>query len=348
MEKNTLTVSFHANESYMLGSGHIMRCVTLAEEMREKMNAKVSFVTNSGHPLLLGKNFTAYKISPKMSHKEIREIFTKIQPEVIIYDIPGLTQNYVAETALPQSLIVVFDYYNHNETLSRADMVFNFHHSEGIKKNIESKFFEGIEYAILRNEFHKYSASEKPNKDYYDVLITTGSSDPHGITKKILSFLLAYNQSQLMIHVVIGKHNRDRKDIYEQSKGSASRIKIYEKVANMAELMSRMDIAFVSGGVTLFETISMRIPTIVVCAHEYAFELASFLSEKKCAVNLGYYNDFNKKKLFDTIDELISSDKISKMRENLSSIRINGASKITSIIYDEVVNQPLIKKRIMR
>jgi spore coat polysaccharide biosynthesis predicted glycosyltransferase SpsG len=287
-------------------------------------------------------------MSLECSHKEIRDIFIKIRPEVIIYDIPDLTQSYVAKTALPQSLVVVFDYYNRNEILSRADMVFNFHHSEGMEKNIESKLFEGMEYAILRHEFYRYSVREKPNKEYYDVLITAGSSDPHGITRKILSLLLAYDQSQLMIHIVIGEHNRDKKDICELSKRSENRIKIYEKVTNMADLMSRMDFAFVSGGVTLFETISLQIPAIVVCAHEHAFELASFLSKKQCAVNLGYYNSFTKEKLFDTIDELTSSEKINEMRNNLSSIRINGAPKITGIIYNEVLKRPPHKKRITR
>jgi spore coat polysaccharide biosynthesis predicted glycosyltransferase SpsG len=348
MGKNTLNVSIHANEGYLLGRGHIMRCVTLAQEMQKEIDAEVSFVTNSDDPLLSRKKFTVYKTSPECSYQEIRNIFIKIHPEVIIYDIPDLTESYVAKTALPQSLVVVFDYYNRNEILSRPDMVFNFHHSEGIEKNIESKFFEGLEYAILRNEFHTYSVREKLNKGYYDVLITTGSSDPHGITKKILSLLLAYEQSQLMIHVIIGEHNRDKKAIYELSKRSEGRTKIYDKVTNMAELMSGMDFVVVSGGVTLFETISLRVPSIVVCAHEHAFELATFLSKKKCAVNLGYHNSFTKKNLFDTIDKLTSSEKINEMRDNLSSFRINGASQITGIIHNEVVNQVSNHKRIMR
>lgn len=339
MGKNILTVAFNTNESYKLGVGHIVRCVTLAKKMQEKNNVQICFVTNAEHPILSKEDFNINNVTAKLSCERIRDIFLKIRPDVIIYDIPDLTQQYVVETALPQSFIVILDYYNRNEKLTKADIVFNFHHSEGINRFIEAKFYEGMEYGILRDEFYRYYSSTKKNTNCFDILLTTGSTDLHGITKKILNTLVTYDHTGLVIHVVLGRHCRDKEDIYQLSSKSANRIEIYEGITNMAELMSGMDIAFVSGGVTLFEVVHMNIPTIVVCAHEYAFELASYLDKNNCAINLGYQDRITKQMVYEAIDKLILSDKLNVMKEKQATIEINGASRIADIIFTEVSNR---------
>lgn len=339
MGKDKLTVAFHTNASYTLGFGHIMRCIALAKAMKQKMNLNIHFVTNSENRSLIEEGFSIKMVSPEMSHKEIRYIFIGIHPDVIIYDIAYVSQEYISETSAPGAFIVVFDYLNRTGRLTAADLVFNFHHSAGIEQFIAARFFEGMEYAILRDEFYQQTYCPPNNKDYHNILLAFGNSDPLSITERILMALLTYTHSRLKLHVVLGEHYKDRNNIYDLSNNCGDSMEIHEGVDNMAQLMSQMDMAFVSGGVTLFEVVHMRVPAIIVCANEYAFELASYLEKNNCAINLGYYDRVTEKMVHKAMDEMIISNGLSIMKKNLSVIKLNGVSMIPDIILKEMTER---------
>ncbi|OGW47586.1 MAG: hypothetical protein A2Y66_03305 [Nitrospirae bacterium RBG_13_41_22] len=339
MGKNRLRILFHTNESYKLGRGHLIRCVTLAKKIQKEHKAQIYFVTNSDNPVLPNEGFIVKKVYRESACRKIRNTFIEIRPDAIIYDILNVSEEYVAKTAIPEALIVVFDYFDRTKKLTSADLVFNFHCSEGMRDFIEAKFYEGMEYGILREEFYRYRRNPKNKKKYYDVLLSFGDTDPHGITKNILSALLTYNRVPLVLHVVLGEKTRQKDKIFSLSKNGTNKTVIYERVKNMGELMSRMDIAFVSGGLTLFETIYMKIPTVVVCAHKYAYELANVLDKNNCALNLKYHYTVTKKLVDNAMNKLLFLDNLRIMRSKQSDIKINGANIISEILIRELTGR---------
>lgn len=320
------------------------RCLTLAKAMRQKQDARIYFVTDADNLNLPDEGFTIFPLSENSCCEKIRDVFQRIRPDIIIYDILNISEEYIRQTAVPGAMVVVFDYFLRSQKLSSADLVFNFHPSEGMEHFIDAKFFQGIEYAMLRDEFYRYPGCAKEKNDQCDVLLSFGSTDPLGITKKVLRILSEYSRTRLLLHVVLGQHFREIEDICSLVGKSGNSVELHKKVINMAELMSRMDIAIVSGGLTLFEAMQMRIPSVVVCAHEYAFELADFLDKSSCVLNLGYHDKVTKEMLSEAMDKLLSRDNLSLMRSRLSALRINGAQRISAILLKEISDRVSIFK----
>lgn len=336
MGKAGLKVVFHTYGGFKFGEGHIRRCCSLAREMRRRLNAQTCFVTNMG-ALVSQDGFALEKVTADASHLDIRLAIERQNPDIIIYDILDVTERYIADTKKKDVLTVVFDYYLRDSRLKSADLVFNFHNSVGIGNFIDAKFYEGMEFAILHEEFYKnpHDRHFHADKGRCNVFVSCGSSDPHGIAHKTLNFLTAYPGFPLTFHVVTGKNKQLAEDAAKLTRTGNHRLRIYENVEKVATLMSGMDMAIVAGGLTLYEAVHMRLPVIVVCAHEYAHELAEFLQEKSCAFNAGYHQDISQDILFSLFDRLLTNSELERIRAGQSGISINGVKKITDILISE-------------
>jgi len=342
MDKDRVKVLFHAYTGYQLGSGHLMRCLALSKKMKQRRGAQIYFATNYDGSLFARQEFITEIMPDDAPPQQLKAIVGKIKPDIIVYDIPNVTEEYVGGTRLARSLAVVFDYFNRTERLKSADMVFNFHKVGGISNFIEGAFFEGIEYAILRDEFYQQIQAEKSRKGHFDILLTFGNSDPFGITRKVLDLLINNDGAPVVFHVMLGENIKDRQYIYSLSERTG-RIKCYDNVS-VAELMSKMDLVFVPGGVTLYEALQMKLPSIIVCAHHFAFELAEYLSQNGLAVNAGYYNTIDKKLLTDTLNATLVPAKLDMLRTNMMKININGAEMITDIVFDAIKPKQSLKR----
>ena len=227
---------------------------------------------------------------------------------------------------------VVFDYYHLNTRLKSADIVFNFHCRPKIKEMIDAKFYEGVDYAILKEDFYTVLPKREKYTDLCNVLLSFGTVDYSDITGRVLDSLLKYESVDLILHIVLGSGYRHKDKIYELKKMREDRINIYEHIDSMAQLMAKMDIAFVGGGVTLFEAVQMNLPTLVVCAHPYGFELAQNLVNRKCVINLGIHDDFDKDMVFESLDKLLLTEQFKNMKSNLEAFNINGVDRISDIL----------------
>ncbi len=332
MAKNRLKVALHAFAGVKLGSGHLKRCLVLAEVIARR-DCTVNFVTNDYGKKLIGSNFPVVLVM-KQEYRVVKDNLNKLSADIIVYDIPGVNNSYIARTASPGAVKVVFDYYNRMSVLKEADFVFNFHRCPGIARYIKGNFFEGMEYALLNREFYQAWERKEVVSNSCNIMLSFGSTDPLDITSRVFASLLEYRGKNIFLHVVLGRGMRAKSRIENLARQVPGIFKIYKDVRNMAQLMAQMDLMIVSGGLTLFEAAQLRIPVMVICAHKYAFELADYLAKSGVAVNMGFHNTVNKALIWAALDRLLKDDGLRLMRKNFqrSGIFINGAKKIPDII----------------
>ena len=322
-----------ANEK--IGWGHLLRCSILAEELRSRWNAEIFFISNvSEHDIPKDMEVKGCLYPPKP--QIIKGILSQIIPNFIFYDYLELDESFLNSSKYAASKTIVFDYYKAGANLRSADFVFNFHIDNKMTNEVHGRFFQGMQYAILSNDFYVQSTpSSQTDEGFKDVkiLVTFGQTDPHGLAEKFLNSFLKIQDELKMpveIQVVLGK-NPLAKEIIEKF-GKLRTVNFLNEVENMATLMKSCDLTVVSGGVTLYEAAQLNRPSLVLCAHAYAFELASQMNSKGLVVNLGMHNDHTTESLSKSLLESIKIDRIRAMRKNLLNVSVCGRFLIPEIL----------------
>jgi UDP-2,4-diacetamido-2,4,6-trideoxy-beta-L-altropyranose hydrolase len=285
-------IMFRADGNSRIGSGHIMRCIAIADAAREKGVESV-FVTADDSPCNLIEshgyrlNVLGSKYDDMLSEtSSLRNVIEKERPECIIVD------SYFVNRAYFDTLIS-FDRRDYSFKIAYIDdlmaeaypchYLINYSIDNENKAIKYKKIYEdaglgcpelmiGTEYVPLREEFMNGILSSKENNIAHDgevrnILVLTGGSDVTHTALAILNYLNQHDMyKHIIFHFVIGALNKD-KGLIEELAGLMDNVVLHENVTNMSELMVNSDIAVSAGGTTLFELCTCSVPVIsYICA----------------------------------------------------------------------------------
>ena len=126
----------------------------------------------------------------------------------------------------------------------------------------------GTSFAFIRDEFHNYidkSYQRRLAPQIRNVMISLGGSDPNNITTQILKSLIVNGiPDNCEVNVVVGNSSRWYLDVVEVCRDIRCKCNVLRNVTDMADLMSRADIAIGAGGGTAWERCYMGLPSLVV------------------------------------------------------------------------------------
>ena len=126
------------------------------------------------------------------------------------------------------------------------------------------KTFAGMKYMPLRDLFQ--SIEETPKQ--YDLLITTGGTDPFHVSLKLLEEILSKKTfDEFSICVILGRFNEDEELIRElivkhNAKSPKTKITVLKNINNMKEIMCASKFAVSSGGTTVYELMACGVPFV--------------------------------------------------------------------------------------
>ena len=130
--------------------------------------------------------------------------------------------------------------------------------------NRDCELLLGPQYTLLREEFRvKREHLKKRNGSVEDILVFLGGADSENITGMVLDALVDLKRQDIQIEVVIGSNNLNRK-ILEIQCGNIENVTCNCRVTNMAELMNRADFAIGGSGTSTWERCAMSLPSLVV------------------------------------------------------------------------------------
>ena len=128
----------------------------------------------------------------------------------------------------------------------------------------EKGWYFGPEVYDLREEFRhaeRAGFNEKPRR----ILITFGGTDPSGLTGRVLDEIIDICPYPISVIAGIGMQNYKRlADRIAKLKFAGHKIDLLRNVPMMSDVIRTVDIAFSSGGRTLYELAHMAVPTIVM------------------------------------------------------------------------------------
>ncbi|MFC5735405.1 UDP-2,4-diacetamido-2,4,6-trideoxy-beta-L-altropyranose hydrolase [Cytobacillus gottheilii] len=316
-----MNIFFRVDASTTIGTGHIMRCLTLANFLKEN-GAKVTFICADlkGNMIehLKSKGFKVFTVADdlEVDAQCTISILKNIKVDLIIidhYQIDIIWERTVRK-AFPSIKIMVIDDLANRE--HDCDILldqnyqdnFQFRYDQLVPKACKKLLGPG--YLLLRPEFYKEEAARQSNL-ISSILIFYGGSDPTGETLKLVNALNQLEPSEIIIHVVVGLSN-PQKDIIKETcieKG----YKYHEQIDYLADLMAECDLAFGAGGVTMWERCYLGLPSIVTIVAENQRESTIATAEYGAIWNLGWYEGVKQTDLVDIIKRAIKCP--SKLKE---------------------------------
>jgi len=284
-------IYFRADGNSTIGMGHLMRCFSIANEMK---NEKVIFLcADEQSALIVYKNgfkslcLETEPFSELEAHKIVDIIKTSDEKNILIIDSYLVNDDYT-EIIHPHSVIVCMD-----------DIFAKYHEVDGIinynSYALEYPYEEdcelilGPEYLPLRKEFLDKNTVRSFNVQ--DILISAGGSDPFNISFKIAKYMINSEEFEdKNIHIICGKLNQNREKL-EKLALENTNIKIHIDVKNMSELMEECDLGVSAGGSTCYEMCAMGLPFVVFSFVDNQRLLAKDMGDRNAALYVGHLKE---------------------------------------------------------
>jgi UDP-2,4-diacetamido-2,4,6-trideoxy-beta-L-altropyranose hydrolase len=353
-----MNIVIRTDASIDIGTGHVMRCLTLAHALK-KFDNEISFVCrehqghyiariqDSGfkvHSLPATEMSTGWSISRdswlgvtwQEDAVQTQRIIRKIgKPDWLVIDHYCLDYRW-EEFILPhvEQIMVIDDLADrdHNcQILLDQNYLENMNNRYTGRVPHNCRMLLGPKYALLNPIYAELRKKVKARSGpVRRLLIFFGGSDKYDLTGKGLQAFLNLNRTDIEVDVVLGRNNPNFESIKELTK-ERTNICIHRDLPNLAELMVRADLALGASGSTTWERLCLGLPSLVVSFGEDQRPIASFLHEMKIITWIGHYDEVDLQCIENVLHKEIIQGLSSLWYENvLSLVDGQGAERIAT------------------
>lgn len=316
-----MNIVIRTDASIDIGTGHVMRCLTLAKQLK-RHGAEVTFICREGKGNLLsylhneGMDVISLPSIERKKHdiqwmqlnwkrdvEETKRVLDKIgyKVDLLIVDHYGIDYQWEKQLRSAAKFLMVID--DLADRRHDCDLLLDQNYYRNLSKRYKGlvpthcKQLLGPDYVLLREEF--LEAAHIPRKrigEIKNVFVFFGGTDPSGETVKVLQALKELSFTDVMVNVIVGESNPRRREIEERCY-KIPNVVFHCQVNNIAELMRQADIAIGAGGATTWERCFLGLPTITVAIAPNQLEATKLLHDEQVIVYIGE-------------SETVSSDKI--------------------------------------
>jgi UDP-2,4-diacetamido-2,4,6-trideoxy-beta-L-altropyranose hydrolase len=294
----SFTVLIRADASSTIGTGHVMRCLVLAEALKENGFEPV-FLTkplegNIDHKIA-ENGFRLVSLVSDDAGAEIEEVCDAIRvtgAAMIVFDHYGIDAGYEkrVKDATGIRVMVFDDMYkpHHCDILLNQNMYADAARYDALVPP-GCKRLCGVEYALLRKEFRTITKRDrsKAPEGRLNLLVTLGGADPGNVTLKVMEALEKVEGVTFNVTVVVGAVNPHLGAIRAFPSSSGCVFDIVVNASNMAELMNEADVAISAAGSTTIELLYMQVPMMLIVLADNQDAVAREMQRQGFGINLG-------------------------------------------------------------
>ena len=307
---NRLSVLFRCDASPTIGLGHLVRCLALADELREKHGVAVSFAMRASplaSEMVQRRSYPAFQTPDGAVFDQeawLRDCIVKSGAQTLVVDVrDDLSQATLNALAGKGTTIVVLD--DLSDRRWAADLAF-YPPVPQVRKvdwsGFRGRLCVGWEWIVLRAQFAEsippcYNAK-------CSLLIAMGGSDPAGLTLKAVRAVDRLDGDFESV-IIVGAgfcHRQSLEDLLGQTR---RRFTVREDVSEMSAAMAHADLAVCSFGMTSYELAAMGVPAVCVCLTEDHAQSASALVAAGMAISLGINDHDTETRLAAAVEGLL-------------------------------------------
>jgi UDP-2,4-diacetamido-2,4,6-trideoxy-beta-L-altropyranose hydrolase len=296
---------FRADASLDIGTGHVVRCATLARELANA-GQDVQFLCRDQPGDLIdwleAQELRVIRLVPAgcdqpadaalcrgavghsrydwlvVDHYELDAVWEMAMTTVAqrILAIDDLGRSHACDVLLDQNCTNPAQELYAGRVPARCQLLF------------------GPGFALVRPEFAalRPASLERSRRAVSRLIIFMGGSDLVNETTKAVNGIALAASSNAAVDVVIGKGNPHRRAV-ERACGKLSNVELHVQTARMAELMAKSDCAIGAAGSTTWERCVLGLPALVTITAENQVQIA----ERVAAIGghrlLGWHHDLS-------------------------------------------------------
>ncbi len=275
MNETANPLLIRADAGIRMGTGHVMRCLGLAQAWQD-----------AGGRVVYAMAACSAGLAERLKCEDI---------EVISLDVdPASEEDAVATAELARhrgSPWIVVDGYHfsgrYQELIKRAggrllllddfgsadhywaDLVLNYdpiaEERLYVRRESYTRLLLGTTYAFLRREFRRHARTMRPPpRKATKLLVSMGGSDPGNMTLVVLDALDAVHREAMEIAVLVGPSNPHGAALEAKAASSGLKIRLLRNPPNIPELMAECEMAVTAAGSTIWELAYFGVPSILV------------------------------------------------------------------------------------
>jgi UDP-2,4-diacetamido-2,4,6-trideoxy-beta-L-altropyranose hydrolase len=332
-----MNVVIRADASSWIGSGHVVRCITLASVLR-KAGAKVFFLfrrmPGDLHDELLNSGFTLHQLKkseglgdteqdqplhfPWLGASlalELDEVSTVLKGigkvDWLIVDHYALDQQWESRLRSWVDRIMVID--DIADRSHDCDLLLD----QNLFFDAESRYdglvpdscmrLLGPDYAMLQSDYAGLRDQARVRSGKIGrVLIYFGGFKEEGLTLLSTLNLLEAGGPDLQVDVVVSKSHPDYMNLQELAAASG-RCSIHSQLPSLAPLMLKADLAIGAGGSTSWERCCLGVPALVVPLSENQRLISQGLQAGGYVQVIGDVEDNDHSTLIERLESVLSS-----------------------------------------
>lgn len=289
-------IYIRADGNKTVGMGHIMRCLSIADELRIYSDPPVFILSsNDVEDYIRSRGFPTFVLnSDYKKMEEELDLWPEEKAAAVIVDSYFVSSSYLLSLKHKLSESGKLIYIDDLALFPYpVDLIINYNIYADIPmySSLYSKCLKnpqlalGPRYAPLRKYFRDVP-QKKQARDVRNILISTGGSDEFHLSRSMIQYLCNKKREKKYFHFLLGALNPDKEELRELA-GKNENIVLHENVADMRTLISAMDIVVSAAGSTVYEVCCCGVPLITyVIADNQTFG-ARAMEELLIAVNVG-------------------------------------------------------------
>ena len=301
------TLVVRADAGVASGSGHVMRCLAIAQVWQEIGGDGVFALHETGlyEPRLRseGLGVAVIDAAPGSAEDAAQVIELAHAKGAAWAVVDGYCFDQTYQLALKEAglKLVFVDDYGHAERYY-ADIILNPNpQGKSIaynRRERHTRVLAGPEFALIRREFRRVRTSQTQIPLVAKrLLVTMGGSDENNFTEVVLRALPLLHTPGLEATVVVGSANPNKGILREVAASSGNMVKLVENTSAMPALMKDADFAVTAGGATCYELAFLGVPMIAVTLAQNQEPTCRALAERGVAVDAGWFHSLKAESL---------------------------------------------------
>lgn len=337
------TLLIRADADARMGTGHVMRCLALAQAWQDT-GGSVSFISAS-MPSGLKDRLTGEGISVTPlgasagGEDDARECIAEAQTrsaEWVVVDGYQFGSDYQRWLKAAGLRVLFVDDYGHGSPYT-ADLVLNqnLHAQESLylQRASDTRLLLGPRYALLRREFRRWLGFQQTIRPIArNILVTMGGSDPDNVTLKVIDALARLEE--LEVRVVVGAGNPHMAVLQAAAKSSNGTVHLLDNVTDMPGLMTWADLAVSAAGSTCWELAMSGVPMILLVLASNQQGIAAELQKCGAASSLGWYYEVSTECIRRGVGCLLASQETRQTQSQIGRALVDrsGACRVSAAL----------------
>lgn len=333
-------MAFRLDGSNVIGMGHIMNSLAVAEELR-KFPVEIYFIMKR-FPEAIAKvceaGYMVEEIDPHLTEAECFDKTIRILKEkntsFLITDLLEIKEDY--SSGLKKNGIKCLSIDILGKIRLKSDIIINrttvTSRFSRYDKSQPTKYYLGPQYVPLGNQFMGLDQEIREiNQKAQEVLLCFGGGDEYNLSARVAWILSRF--SGIKITIVLGAAFKLEEELREIVSQFPQPPTVIKDTKEMKQLFLQSDLAVCAGGSILYELAITGTPAVIIPMNDHQVENAEEFEKFGSVISVGLHSEIEDQDIENAIKHLFDFSRRKSMSEAGKKITDGkGAERIADII----------------